>query len=103
MCYMILGMRSRAYSEWPLTRGNVVSLVEPQHILDEIQAPKNIYDMGLVERGYLKIIIAGSRSMSIAEATSKLRDGQGRLVKLFNSRGNLVYVPLRFSKAVEVL
>jgi len=41
--------------------------------------------------------------MSIAEATSKLRDRQGRLVKLFNSRGNLVYVPLRFSKAVEVL
>ncbi len=67
------------------------------------QALKNLYDMGLIENGRMKIIAAGSHSMDLAEAASKLRGRQGKLAQLFNLGGNLVYVPLRFSEIVEAL
>ena len=67
------------------------------------QALKNLYDMGLIESGRMKIIAAGSHSMDLAEAASKLRGRQGNLAGLFNLGGNLVHVPLRFSEVVEAL
>ena len=67
------------------------------------QALKNLYDMGLIEKGYMKIIAAGSHSMDLAEAASKLRGRQGKLAQLFNLGGNLVHVPLRFSEVIEAL
>ena len=67
------------------------------------QALKNLYDTGLVERGRMKIVAAGSHSMDLAEAASKLRGRQGKLAHLFNLGGNLVHVPLRFSEVVEAL
>ena len=67
------------------------------------QALKNLYDIGLVESGRMKIIATGSHSMDLAEATNKLRDRQGRLAQLFNLGGNLVHLPLRFSEIVEAL
>ncbi len=67
------------------------------------QALKNLYDMGLIESGRMKIVSAGSHSMDLAEAASKLRGRQGRLAQLFNLGGNLVHVPLRFAEVVEAL
>ncbi len=67
------------------------------------QALKNLYDIGLIERGRLKILAAGSHSMDLAEAASKLRGRQGKLAQFFNLSGNLVHVPLRFSEVVEAL
>lgn len=67
------------------------------------QALKNLYDMGLIERGSMKIIAAGSHSMDLAEAASKLRGRQGKLAQLFNLGGNLVHVPLRFPEVIEAL
>ena len=67
------------------------------------QALKNLYDTGLIENGRMKIIAAGSHSMDLAEAASKLRGRQGKLAQLFNLGGNLVHVPLRFSEVVEAL
>lgn len=67
------------------------------------QALKNLYDMGLVEHGRMKIIAFGSHSMDLAEAASKLRGRQGKLAQLFNLGGNLVHVPLRFSEVLEAL
>ena len=37
------------------------------------QVLKNLYDIGLLEKGRLKIIASGSHSMDLAEAASKLR------------------------------
>ena len=67
------------------------------------QALKNLYDMGLVEGGRMKIVAAGSHSMDLAEAASKLRGRQGKLAQNLNLGGNLVHVPLRFSEVVEAL
>ncbi len=67
------------------------------------QALKNLYDTGLVETGRMKIVAAGSHSMDLAEAASKLRGRQGRLAQLFNLGGNLIHVPLRFAEVVEAL
>ncbi len=67
------------------------------------QALKNLYDMGLVERGKMKIVATGSHSMDLAEAASKLRGRQGRLARLFNVGGNLVHLPLRFPEVVEAV
>lgn len=67
------------------------------------QVMKNMYDMGFIERGRVKILAAGSHSMDLAEAASKLRGRQGALAQLFNLGGNLVHMPLRFSEVVESL
>ncbi len=67
------------------------------------QALKNAYDLGLINKGKLKIIATGSHSMDLAEAASKLRDRQGKLASLFNVGGNLVQPPLRFPEIVEGL
>lgn len=70
---------------------------------DWAQALKNLYDMGLVENNRMKIVAAGSHSMDLAEAASKLRGRQGTLAQLFNLGGNLIHLPLRFSEVVELL
>jgi len=62
---------------------------------------KNLYDMNLVLRGKMKIIVTGSHSMDLAEAASKLKGRQGDLAGLFNVGGNLIYLPLRFPEVVE--
>ena len=67
------------------------------------QALKNLHDMGLLERGRLKIVASGSHSMDLAEAASKLRGRQGGLARLFNVGGNLVHLPLRFPEVVGSL
>jgi predicted AAA+ superfamily ATPase len=67
------------------------------------QALKNLYDMGLVVRGKMKIVATGSHSMDLAEAASKLRGRQGSLARLFNVGGNLIHLPLRFPEVVEAI
>ncbi|MCD6300643.1 MAG: ATP-binding protein [Staphylothermus sp.] len=78
-----------------------VFLDEASMYPDWALALKNLYDMGLIEMGKLKIVASGSHSMDIAEAVSKLRGRQGELAKLFNVGGNLVHLPLRFPEVVE--
>lgn len=67
------------------------------------QALKNLYDAGLIEDGRMRIVALGSHSMDMAEAASKIRGRQGKLAQRFNTGGNLIYVPLRFSEVVEAL
>lgn len=67
------------------------------------QALKNLYDAGLIDSGRMKIVAAGSHSMDLAEAASKLRGRQGVLARLFNVGGNLIHVPLRFPEVVEAI
>jgi hypothetical protein len=62
-----------------------------------------MYDTGLIVEGKMKIIAAGSHSMDLAEAASKLRGRQGELASLFNVSGNLIHVPLRFPEVVEAM
>ncbi len=64
---------------------------------------KNVYDLGLIQKGKLKIIATGSHSMDLAEAASKLRGRQGQLAEKFNVGGNLLQPPLRFPEIVEGL
>ena len=67
------------------------------------QVLKNLYDMGLIENGRMKIIATGSHSMDLAEAASKLRGRQGKLAQLLKLRGNLIHVPLRFPEIAEAV
>lgn len=68
---------------------------------DWARALKNVYDMGLVEYGKMKILVTGSHSMDIARVAGLLRGRQGRLAERFNLGGNLLHMPLRFSEFAE--